>query len=591
MNPSTAEAAVLIDELIAGGVSDAVLASGSRSAPLAFALYAAERAGRITLHVRTDERTAAFLAVGLARGTGRPVPIVTTSGTAVANLHPAVLEAHHDGVPLVVLTADRPPRLRGVGANQTTSHMTMFAAETLRYRVELAVAQRVSGQNGYWRGQVCRALAAATGAFHSGRGGPVHLNVPFDVPLVPDGDIDEYDAVLGDANAEKDTSGVGRIGSAWPESLSGRKGPWSRIGGQWAGAPSAAGGAVAAPRTGEKCLFIASLTSRLAQGVAEAGYPVVAEGGGLGGSAVLAAGEHLLADAEFMAAHRPDRVIVLGRPTLFRSVTVLLETPGIAVDVVDFPAEYADPAGKVRMVASALGDVMDIDRSQPNEWLAAWQCADDAAQQAISRLLAAEPALGSAGVARTVGAVMPDGAALLVGSSQTPRDVGRYTAARNGISLLANRGVAGIDGTVSTAMGLALARAAAGEGPTYAMMGDLTFLHDATGLAIGPKDARPDVTLVVVNNDGGGIFAALEQGEPAHAAAFERVFGTPSGVRIGPIVEGLGGQYEHIGSRDRLSEAIAQRPSGIRVLEVPVDRSGLRQLGERVAAAVHDALR
>ncbi|MCW2585120.1 MAG: 2-succinyl-6-hydroxy-2,4-cyclohexadiene-carboxylic acid synthase/2-oxoglutarate decarboxylase, partial [Frankiales bacterium] len=173
MNPSTALARVLVDELVRGGVTEAVLSPGSRSAPLAFALHDADRAGRLRLHVRIDERSAAFLALGLAKASGRPVPVVTTSGTAAANLHPAVLEAAHGHVPLLLLTADRPPELRGTGANQTVDQVKLYG-DAVRLFVEVGAPEL--GQDGYWRALACRALSAALGDLGSAAG-PVHLNL------------------------------------------------------------------------------------------------------------------------------------------------------------------------------------------------------------------------------------------------------------------------------------------------------------------------------------------------------------------------------------------------------------------------------
>ncbi len=192
MNPCTALARVLVDELVRGGVREAVLAPGSRSAPLAFALADADAGGRLRLHVRIDERSAAFLALGLAKASRTPVPVVTTSGTATANLHPAVLEASYAGVPLLLLTADRPPELRGTGANQTVDQVTLYGG-AVRLFTDIGAPERRPGQVAYWRALVCRALAAATGELP----GPVHLNLGLREPLVPDGDDDWVEPVDG----------------------------------------------------------------------------------------------------------------------------------------------------------------------------------------------------------------------------------------------------------------------------------------------------------------------------------------------------------------------------------------------------------
>lgn len=570
VNPSTAQATVLVDELIAAGVRQVVLAPGSRSAPLALALAEAERVGRLHLHVRTDERTAAFLALGWARGHqavgGSPSPaaVVTTSGTAVANLYPAVLEAHHGAVPLLLLTADRPPQLRGVGANQTIDQPGLFAEGTLRWRHDLAVAARRDGQNGYWRAQICRAVAAARGATGAPPG-PVHLNVPFADPLVPD----PLDVPVDDQSAA----------DPWPEPLTGRGGPWTVVGSGRAGMTWP----IAAPDPQERCLFIAAAGHASAAVIAAAGQPVIGEVGGLAGAASLAAGIHLLADPSWMAAHRPDRVIVLGRPTMYRAVTGLLARSDIVIDLVDHPAAHADVAGSARRVAPQLADGVP---AAPAPWMRVWRTGDAAAREAIDIVLAGEGPTSSAVLARTLAAALPDEAVLVLGSSQPPRDIGRFTAARAGVTVVANRGVAGIDGTVSTAIGAGLATGR----PTHALMGDLTFLHDLTGLAIGPADARPDLTIVVAHNDGGGIFATLEQGAATFADSFERVFGTPVGADLASVAAAFGVRYRRITHPEALADAVSQQPEGMQILEVPVDRTRLRHLQERVADAVRQAL-
>jgi 2-succinyl-5-enolpyruvyl-6-hydroxy-3-cyclohexene-1-carboxylate synthase len=560
VNPSTALAAVLVDELVACGVTDAVLCPGSRNAPLSMALHAADAADRIRLHVRIDERTAGFLALGLARATGRPACVATTSGTAVANLHPAVLEAHHGSVPLIVLSADRPPELRDVGANQVVDQRSVFGT-ALRLFHEFGVPGVRAGQNAHWRSMVCRAFASAMGA--TVRPGPVQLNLSLTEPLLPD----DGDGVVGDLASV----------AGWPEPLTGRAGPWTAI-----PVPADTTWSIAAPQPGERCLFVGDLTSPLAGQVAAAGHPVISEAGGLAGSQVLAAGIHLLGDAEFARAHRPDRVVVLGRPTLFRSVSRLLAAPGLAVDVVGHPSDYPDVAGTARAVAPALAPVTV---PAPPDWLDSWRTADAAARSAMDGVLAVRDVAASPVLVRTLAGALPDGATLVLGSSQLPRDLGRFAGPRSGIRIVANRGVAGIDGTVSTAIGAALGSA----GPTVALLGDLTFLHDLTGLAIGPHEPRPDLTIVVANNDGGAIFATLEPGEPAHARAFERVFGTPVGAQLAPLVRGLGAEHVLATGPDEIIDAV-RHPGGIRVVEVPMTRTDLRELLQAVATAVHGAL-
>ncbi|MDQ6657681.1 MAG: 2-succinyl-5-enolpyruvyl-6-hydroxy-3-cyclohexene-1-carboxylic-acid synthase [Actinomycetota bacterium] len=538
--PAVAMARILVDELIAGGVTDAVLAPGSRNAPLSMALFAADAAQRIRLHVRIDERTAGFLAVGLARGSGRPAAVATTSGTAVANLHPAVLEAHHGGVPMIVLTADRPPALRDIGANQVIDQQQVFGP-ALRWFTEIDTPDGRPGEPQHWREAARQALAAADGAVP----GPVQLNLPMAEPLLPTDD-DPPDALLhsvsrGDQERQQ--------ASAMP---------------------------VAAPAPGERVLFVADLTHPAAGRVAAAGHPVISEAGGAAGRFVLDAGIPLL-EAGFADITAPDRVIVLGRPTLFRAVSRLLRTVD-RVDVVGPTGPIADPTGRARAVSPTLAAIR-----QPAEpaFRATWRDANRAAAVALAGRLADTDLAMSPLLAREVVAGVAPGGTLILGSSQLPRDVGRFAVARDDVTVVANRGVAGIDGTNSTAVGVALAVG----GSAVALMGDLTFLHDLNGLLIGPHEPRPDLTIVVANNDGGAIFSTLEPGEQRHAGAFERVFGTPHGVQLAPIVQALGVEHVLVTDVEQLQGELVD-PLGIRVIEVPTTRTDLREWLQHTASAV-----
>ena len=571
MNPSTALARVLLDELIANGVTDVVLCPGSRNAPLSMALHDADATGALRLHVRIDERTAGFLALGLARGSGRPGVVVTTSGTAVANLHPAVLEAHHGGVPLLVLSADRPPELRDVGANQTVDQRGLFGP-ALRFFHEFGTPARRAGQQASWRALVCRALAACRGAA-AGVPGPVQLNVPLAEPLLPDDGPGSAGSFSDDAD--------------WPESLTGRDGPWTVVGppggepvNELTESSEPGPDRIEGPAEGEKLLFVADLTHPLAGPLAARGQLVLAEAGGAAGAAVLSAGVHLLA-AGLTERLRPDRVVVLGRPTLFREVAALLADPGVVVDVVAPVAGYADPAGRARRVAPTLG----VAGTGAPEFAADWRAAQQRAAAAVAETMAGLDLGASPRLAAELVAALPVTATLVLGSSQVPRDVGQCAAPREGVHVVANRGVAGIDGTVSTSVGVALA----GAGPTVALLGDLTFVHDLTGLIIGPHELRPDLTVVVSNNDGGGIFATLEPGHAAHSRAFERVFATPHGVDLAALAAAVGAEHQLITTTDELSGALAD-PGGIRIVEVPTSRTELSAQYAALRTAVAQTL-
>ena len=564
MNPSTALGRVLVDELVRCGVREAVLAPGSRSAPLAFALHAADAAGRLRLHVRIDERSAGFLALGLAKASGRPVVVVTTSGTAAANLHPAVLEAAHAGVPLLALTADRPPELRGVGANQTVDQLGLFGSAA-RF-VELGTPEIRAGQNAYWRSTICRAVAA---------GGPVQLNLALREPLVPEPG-DHWPAAAGDRPEEHWPAATG-----WPESLAGRPGgrPWTEV------VPPAPPGPVADDLPARTVVVLGdapapSVTAAVALADAR-GWPVVAEPSALlaSGPCLLPGGDLLLRGG-FPAAHRPDRILAVGRPTLSRAVARLLASAPLDV-VADGPT-WTDPAHRAARVLPAVPTPADPAAAEPSMrddgWLPAWQAAAAAARTRADDLLD-QAGLAEPGVAATLMDAVPAGALVVCGSSKPVRDL-FLAGPRPGVTVLANRGAAGIDGTVSTAVGAALAA----DGPTYALLGDLTFLHDANGLVIGPGEPRPDLTIVVVNNDGGAIFGLLEQGAPEHGPAFERVFGTAHGVDLAALCAATGTPHRLVRTRAELIGALAA-PAGIRVVEVRTDRREAVELDAAITAA------
>ena len=571
MNPSTALARVLVDELVRGGVTEAVLSPGSRSAPLAFALHDADRAGRLRLHVRIDERSAAFLALGLAKASGRPVPVVTTSGTATANLHPAVLEASYAHVPLLLLTADRPPELRGTGANQSVDQIKLYG-DAVRLFIEVGAPDARAGQDASWRSMACRALAAAEG--FGGDPGPVHLNLAFREPLVPD--LEE--------------GGPDRGGR--PTGL-----PWTaRV--------TARTVTVMDDLPARTLVVLGDATAELtaaALRIAEArGWPVVAEpsAGAGAGTTLVAAAELVLGVAGFVAAHRPDRVLVVGRPTLSRAVGQLVA--GSPCDVVAVGGTWSDPARQANRVlpgvpvaspgvpvagpaggAAAMAGPAGGAAPDP-AWLAGWQGAGAAARAAVDAVLDDLPGLPEPVVAAEV--LRAATGLLVVGSSKPVRDL-FLAGARPGVRVLANRGAAGIDGTVSTAIGAALADGR----PAFALLGDLTFLHDANGLIIGPDEPRPDLVVVVVNNDGGAIFGLLEQGAPGYEQAFERVFGTPHGVDLQALCAATGTAYTLVGTREELRASL-EPTAGLRVVEVLSDRRAAVDLDGVLKAAVAAAL-
>jgi len=612
VNPATAFASVLVDELARCGLREAVLAPGSRSAPLAMALWEraqhppgdapgeagdeAAEAGGIRLHVRIDERSAAFLALGLAKASGRPVAVLCTSGSAAAHFHAAVIEADESGVPLIVLTADRPPELRGTGANQTIDQLKLYGA-AVRWFCEAGVPEERSGQVAYWRSLACRAWACASGAL-GGFPGPVHVNVPLREPLVPD------PAPAGGS--------PGAAGAGWPEPLDGRPdgAPWTAF----AAAPPA-GMMIPArdvPWTERGVLvcgdggYDAAPLLRLA---ADAGWPVLAEpsSGARRGPNALTAYQYLLDAPEFLAGHRPDLIVSAGRPGLSRGQAAFLGGPagdrrpaagGAAVGgpeagpaarhvvVAQGPGRWADPARSATEVAASVRLVRAPEPGAwPGAWLSSWLAADAAARRAADAVLGADGVLTEPRLARDLAAALPSGSLLWVASSLPVRDLDHHQAPRSGLRVLATRGVSGIDGLVSAAIGAALAHQRAGGGPAAALLGDLALLHDAPGLFLGPDEPRPDLAIVVINNDGGGIFSALEQA--AFPGPFERVFGTPHHARLGHLAAAAGIPHSLLAQAAELPAAL--RGGGLRIIEVAADRAAGAVLRARLRDAAISA--
>lgn len=544
---STRLAGVLVDELVRGGVREVVLAPGSRNAPLAFALTAAEQAGALRLHVRIDERSAAFLALGLARGSGRPVAVTCTSGTAVANLHPAMIEASLSGVPLIALTADRPGVLVGTGANQTVDQRTLFGTAP-----RLTTTLTALDDEPAVRSWVDRALAAAAGV--GGRRGPVHLNAEFTEPLVPD------------------VGALPRIGGR-PDGA-----PWTTVEQETTRARLAVAG---------RTLVVVGegpdeLTGSAVAAATELGLPCHVEAGSALGRAggTLRAGGWLLGIDEFVAAHRPEQIVVVGRPTLGRSLGRVVRSSRTRVTVIDDRPDWTDP----NFVAASYhrADAIELTGTADEPWAQAWRAADIRAATAVEAWDAAGAVLRPGAVARAVLAAAPQ---LLLGSSNPVRDADLHRPAILPGRVWANRGAAGIDGLVSTAAGIALA-----AGPTVALLGDLAFVHDSNGLVRGPLEPEPDLTIVVVNNDGGAIFHLLEQGGEEYRDQFERVFGTPHGTDLDALCAAVGVPHRRVDSAAELTHALASTPAGTQVLEVTVDRQGDRAERDELSGAVGAAV-
>ena len=563
MNPSTAFGIAFTDELVRCGLREVVLAPGSRSTPLAMAFGEAERHGLVRLHVRIDERSASFTALGLAKTSRQPVVVLCTSGTAAANFHPAVIEADESGVPLLVLTADRPPEMRETGANQVIDQLKLYGS-AVRWFCEAGAPEARPGMAGYWRSLACQAWAQASGRA-GGLAGPVHLNLAFREPLVP-----------GDARAP-----------AWPESLDGRPDgrPWTSFEpGEPARdeleVPWTERGVVVCGDGDYDALSLVRLAER-------AGWPVLAEpsSGGRRGPNALAAYQYVLATAEFMAMHAPELIVSAGRPGLSRPQSALLGAGSARRHVViaQGPGRWADPQRAATDVARAVRLTAAPGPRASGSWLADWRRADDAARRAVDAVLDDDDSLTEPRLARDLANQVPEGSLLWTGSSLPVRDVDFHLSPREDLRILASRGASGIDGTTSSAIGAALAHG----GPAFALIGDLTFLHDASGLALGPGEPRPDLCLVVVNNDGGGIFSTLEQA--AFPGTFERIFGTPHGTGLHHLAAAFGLPYVRLEQAADLGKALPG--TGLRVVEAQTDRAAGAALRARLREVAAEAIR
>ncbi len=530
MNPSTELARTVVTALRGSGVREVVLAPGSRNAPLSFALYDAAQAGGVRLHTRIDERSGAFLALGLAKVSGRAAAVVCTSGTAVANLLPAVVEAAHAGVPLIVITADRPARLRGTGANQTTDQVGIFGSFAPTLDVAAAELDELLGflrRHDFQR--------------------PVHLNVQLDDPLLPDDD-------------------------GWD----GGEGP------DWGVTLAAPAGDAVELALGPRTVVVAGDDAGPpARQLAESGnWPLLAEpsSGCRTGDTVIRTYRLLLGTG---LGDRIERVVVCGHPTLSRPVSRLLARHDVEVVSVRPRGRWPERPFAV----AAEHDRARVATSDDPDWLEEWHVADRSLSRQLDRLLAAEPDLTPYEVAGAVSRALPRRGLLFVGASNPIRDldlmVARYDVGGRR-KVIANRGLAGIDGTTSSAIGAALGRPQSSR--AIALMGDVTFLHDTTGLVLGPRETRPDLTIVVVNDDGGSIFATLEQGAPAHADRFDTLFGTPHGVDIASLCAGMRVPHLQVTSLPELEQALASPNGGIEVVEARVRRDNRADLDRRIRA-------
>ena len=572
---SFACATALVDALAGGGVRHACVSPGSRSTPLALAFARDER---ITVHVQIDERSAAFFGLGLAAATGTPAALVCTSGTAAVEYHPAIVEASHARVPVLALTADRPPRVRGTGANQTIDQVELYGSAARAYLEPPVPAS--TGDAAAWFDTGVRALESAVRR----PAGPVHINCPFDEPLVPDGPAAWTREAVPIAPAdEADPDVVGGALDAFWSAYAGRRGVITI-------------GALRPPET----LSLLSLGELL-------GWPVLAEPlSGLrldasGAGRALATGQLLVADPAWRAQHSPEVVLQVGATPTTRATQRLVAA---AETVVVLDRDHLDPdpngiaerriAVDPETFAALAWDRRDaLPPTHPGGWSDAWRRADLRVHAAVDRLLDGweEPFEGR--VARDLGAFVPRGGVLWTGSSMPVRDLDTFLAPRRPpriwnptdlMRVMGNRGASGIDGSVATIFGVA----AADIGPTYALVGDVTFLVDV-GTLLWAGSSGPDVVIVVVANGGGQIFSTLDQ---AALPELEELFVTPHPAEIGAVCAAAGVGHRLVERSRDLVPALEQaaRAGGVQVVEVMTDpalqRRRRAELREGVAATL-----
>lgn len=498
-NQSTLTARAIVEWAINYGATDVVIAPGSRSAPLSYAFAQAQAAGDIRVHVRIDERDAGFLALGLAKAAGKPVPVVVTSGTAVANLVPAVVEAFYSGVELVVISADRPAAQRQRRSPQTIAQSEMFG--TYVRKLDLAVAA-----------DVAKEISLLNSNGHTK---PLHINVQFEMPLMPE---------VGD----------------WKPQVARR---------------------IAAPRedSAESCsvpsrgLIIAGdindqkSVEQISQLAIKLGWPIIWEPTANVHKApnAIAHGVLLLASMQ-----TPECIVTVGAVGLSRVVMAALKNTAQHL-VIHLPSdgeEVPDPAGTARKV---FHSIPLLNNSVDTNWLLEWKVAEEKAGNVVREVLSSKILTGPR-VAIDVWNHADVSTQLFIAASWPVRHVEAYAPTRTGLRTLGNRGANGIDGLISTAWGAALTQ----QSRTYLLIGDIAFLHDIAGLNVSDQDIKPNLTIVVSDNDGSGIFGQLEQGAPEYAEHYERVFGTPHGKDLWVIAESFGIPAQRVTTTDELQRAL-----------------------------------
>ncbi len=582
-NANYAACEALLAELVRGGVSHVCICPGSRSTPLA---ATAHRLPELHCSSHVDERVAGFYALGVAKATRAPVALVCTSGTAAANFHPAVVEAHHAGVPLVVLTADRPPELRDWGAAQTIDQLHLYA-RSVRWFADAPLPEPDPAILRQFRALGARAAALATGAHP----GPVHLNLPFREPLAPEASgADPGDAAQAAERAERPFTRVAPVqrgpGEAEAQALATRLRAAQR------------GWIVAGPLDGGdgEADAIRSLARRL-------GWPLLAEatsqlrhGSGAGDVAVVTHFDALLRDERFTEAHAPRCVLRFGATPTSKAFRLWLERVA-AEDVL-----HVEPAEAWRDASHVASDLLPyaplalceallphLPEPEDRSWEDAHRRAQARAEAAIAARLGEEEHLCGPSVVRDLAGALPADALLYVANSLAVRDLDAFLPCSEvPLRVLCNRGANGIDGTLASAIGAA---AALPDRSHVLLTGDVAFLHDASALLSAARN-EVHLTIVVLDDDGGAIFSALPVAAHGDAVGFERHFRTRHGADLGAIARAYGARSVDLTSRDHLRTELKNLASGsgVTLLRVPIDPDAARALrAELVDGAIQAA--
>lgn len=601
---NSAYAGTFVEELARSGLRHVCVSPGSRSTPLALAL-AAHPLIRVWMHL--DERSSAFFALGMAKASRQPVAVLCTSGTAAANFFPAVLEAEYGRTPLILLTADRPPELRDCGAPQAIDQIQLYGGH-VKWHADMAAPEESGQMLGYARIAACRAyaLAAASPA------GPVHLNFPFREPLLPEPD---------GASARDQTSDLvgGRFGPAATTPATPTTGP--NLPGERAGERpfvevtqgrrqpdvSLVERLARELETHRRGLVVCgpqedpALPDAAARLARRLGYPVLADPlsglrcGPHDRSLVIDAYDAFLRDSDRVAAHAPDVVIRLGAmPTSKPLLQYLQRYPACRQTVVDGGDGWREPAllaadmvwaDPVLCCEALIEEVREV--ADPLQaWAGGWCETNARTRRALDERLAGTEELFEGRVFSELAELLPDGAMLYVGNSMPVRDLDTFFGSTGrALRILGNRGVSGIDGVVSSALGAS----AVSEGPTVLVIGDLSFYHDMNGLLAARLHAL-NATVVLINNDGGGIFSFLPQA--AYPEHFEELFGTPHGLDFSPAVGMYGGRHLLVDTWKGFREAVqtGMALGGLTVVEVRTERAQNVALHREMTAAVSRAL-